>query len=282
MSRPVFIVGCPRSGTTLLRQLLRAHPNLSCGPETHFLENMASLEEKRWKELARFGLSKSEWHMRVRDLFTWVHEHYAEEHGKIRWIDKTPGYALILDYIDQLYPDCQVIHVVRNPRDVIDSWRRRWGLSQAWAATWKWPQHVRAARAFRESHSEDRYIEVRYEDLVKDPREVVQKLISWLDEPWDEAVLAPRPRQVNKGRQEKVRQWNEDPSLEHGGDLLLPKGKESKPRTGSTHAAKQTPFSSSVGVGSRGSNRLVNAPFYLWLDFRAGDLVREMGYAKTQ
>ena len=81
-------------------------------------------------QLARFGLTQEQWREHVKELFVWVHEQYAERQGKPRWADKTPGYALILDYVDSLFPDCQVIHVIRDPRDVLDSWVRRWGFAQ--------------------------------------------------------------------------------------------------------------------------------------------------------
>ena len=274
MARPVFVVGCPRSGTTLLRQLLNAHPNLSCGPETHFLSSMEEIEKSRWRELALFGVSQSEWRSHVRDLFSWVHMQFAEEHGKTRWIDKTPAYALILDFIDQLYPDCQVVHVVRNPRDVIDSYRRRWGIRREWAGTQAWPKYVRAAREFGKSHPEDRYIEVCYEDLVTDPRKAMQRLIAWMGEPWDEGIMDPQPRTRGQTREQRIRHWSEDsaegPTLGHA--------RMSHEERDPEREFKKAPYGSSIGIGSRGKGRLVNTPFYLWLDLKAKDLVQEMGY----
>jgi Sulfotransferase family len=273
--RPVFIVGCPRSGTTLLRQLLDAHPNLSCGPETHFLGTMADIERNQWRQLALFGLSQAEWRSHVRDLFSWVHQRLAEEQGKTRWVDKTPGYALILDFIDQLYPDCQVVHVVRNPRDVIDSYRRRWGIKREWIGTQMWPKCVRAARQFGQEHPEDRYIEVRYEDLVRDPRKVMQELIAWMAEPWDERILESRPRTAAETRKDRIRHWAEASEIES----LLGHPVVAETQGDPDRDFKKAPYESSIGIGGRGKGRLVNTPFNLWLDLKAKDLVREMGYA---
>ncbi|HEV8165823.1 MAG TPA: sulfotransferase, partial [Actinomycetota bacterium] len=57
--RPIFIVGCQRSGTTLLRLILDAHPNISCGPETRFLEDLARITgDGNWPRMRLFGFPK--------------------------------------------------------------------------------------------------------------------------------------------------------------------------------------------------------------------------------
>ncbi len=131
--RPIFIVGCPRSGTTLLRRIVDSHPSISCGPETRILWGFRTMEENNWDSLVGFGLSRHQWHANVRDFFETLHRNYAEQQHKPRWADKSPDYALMLDYIDELYPECQIIHIVRNPRDVIDAWRRFYGTKSTTA-----------------------------------------------------------------------------------------------------------------------------------------------------
>ncbi len=189
--RPVFIVGCPRSGTTLVRRMLDSHPGISCGPETLFLSQMKAIEDQHWTRLARFGITRQDWRHHVRQLFVWLHLQHAQRRGKPRWADKSPGYALILDYLASMFPDCQVLHVVRHPRDVVDSYRRRWGARAALAANRDWPLHVGAARAFGARVGPDQYLEVRYEDLVGDPRATMAAVLEFLGEPWDPAVLVP-------------------------------------------------------------------------------------------
>jgi len=54
LSPPVFIVGCPRSGTTLLRIMLDSHPRISCGPEAHFVADMERITGRRWYQLEPF------------------------------------------------------------------------------------------------------------------------------------------------------------------------------------------------------------------------------------
>ena len=78
----VFVVGCQRSGTTLVRLLLDSHSRISCGPETRYLKNLAPLVDQEWPRLQRYGLSQDEWLARIRTLFAGVHADYAAGRGR--------------------------------------------------------------------------------------------------------------------------------------------------------------------------------------------------------
>jgi hypothetical protein len=187
--RPIFIVGCQRSGTTLLRLMLDAHPNISCGPETRFLQDFAKLTSDSWDRLSLYGFPKSYWLDKSAEFFDSFQAEYAKSRGKTRWADKTPRYALSLAYINDLFPTCQVVHVIRDGRDVVASHRDRWGYRSAVKAVEKWPRYIRAARRVGERLPTDRYAEVRYEALVLDTEATLRRLLEFLGEPWDEAVL---------------------------------------------------------------------------------------------
>ena len=187
--RPIFVVGCQRSGTTLLRLMLDSHPHISCGPETRFLDDFAKLTEESWDRLGLYGFPKSYWYEKCAEFFDSFQTEYAKGRGKTRWADKTPRYALSLDFIDSLFPTSQVVHVVRDGRDVVASHRDRFGYRSAVKAVEKWPRYIRAARAFGERVPTDRYLEVRYEALVSDPETEMRRLLRFLSEPWDPAVL---------------------------------------------------------------------------------------------
>jgi len=189
--RPIFIVGCQRSGRTLVRVMLDSHPNISCGPKTRFLVKVvdAVIGKQLPKYLDRFGFPESYWWDRVAEMFDRVHSDYAERRGKQRWADKTGTYALHIDVLDKLFPHCQVVHVVRDGRDVVASHRQRFGYVAAVKAARKWPVYVRTARKAGERLGAGRYYEVRYEDLVTDTETTMRKLLDFLGEPWDDAVL---------------------------------------------------------------------------------------------
>jgi hypothetical protein len=186
---PIFIVGCQRSGTTLLRLMLDSHPRISCGPETRFLEDLAKVTEENWTRLAHYGYPQQYWLNAVARFFGTIQSDYARSRGKARWADKTPRYALSLDFIDRLYPRCQVVHVVRDGRDVVASHRHRFGYAAAMKAAEKWPRYVQAARAAGEKMMPGRYHELRYENLVADPEGTMRALLEFLGEEWDDAVL---------------------------------------------------------------------------------------------
>jgi hypothetical protein len=186
---PIFVVGCQRSGTTLLRLILDSHPNISCGPETRFLADLEHVTGSSWPRLSQYGFSRQYWHLQIAGMFDTVKSDYARQQGKERWADKTPLYALSLGFIGELFPTCQVIHVIRDGRDVVASHRARWGYLSAVKAASKWPRYIRAARTAGGAMSPSRYLEVRYEDLVGEPEKTLRELLTFLDEPWDPSVL---------------------------------------------------------------------------------------------
>jgi hypothetical protein len=188
-NRPIFIVGCQRSGTTLLRLMLDSHPNISCGPETRFLQDFAKLTSESWDRLSLYGFPKSYWLDKSAEFFDSFQTEYAKSRGKTRWADKTPRYALSLGYINELFPTSQIVHVIRDGRDVVASHHDRWGYWSAVKAAEKWPRYIRTARLVGERLPDDRYTEVRYEDIVLDTEATLRRLLQYLGEPWDDAVL---------------------------------------------------------------------------------------------
>jgi hypothetical protein len=186
---PIFVVGCQRSGTTLLRLVLDSHPAVACGPETRFLESMTRIVGDDWPRLARYGRDKPEWLASIADWYGAMQDDYAHRRGKVRWADKTPRYALIMDFLDQLFPDAKFIHIIRDPRDVVLSHRKRFGYVAAVKAVRKWPVYVATASATGQRLGPERYLEVRYEDLVADNDKELRRVFEFIDEPWDPIVL---------------------------------------------------------------------------------------------
>lgn len=187
--RPIFIVGCQRSGTTMLRLMLDSHPRISCGPETRFLVGFAPIFAEDWKRLSQYGFEQEEWVRRIRAFYEGIQGDYARSRGKERWADKTPRYALALPLLLKLFPDAQIIHVIRDPRDVAVSHRKRFGYWSCIKSTVKWPRYVGTARSSAEDLPEDAYREVRYESLVATPEGTLRDLLCWLGEDWDDSIL---------------------------------------------------------------------------------------------
>jgi len=255
---PIFVVGCPRSGTTLVRNLLDSHPNIACGEETQFLTELVAIEQHHWDRLVDYGIERAAWREHVRDLFSWLHDEYARRQGKIRWADKSPSYALILDYIEALYPDCQVLHVIRDGRDVLASYQERWGWRGATTAITDWPTHVRAARRWGEQHPEDRYMEIKYEELVTDTKGVMGSVIEWLGEPWDDALL----------------RFGDVPHFMSARTVAAPPNEERQRQQGDYSKV----YSSSVGTGSSARRLVLHRAVF---ERRNAKVLNALGYGKS-
>lgn len=187
---PIFVIGSPRSGTTLLRLILNSHPRISCGEETHFLRELETIVGRDWPLVATYGLSREWWLERIRALYDEFQEAVLAGSGKSRWAEKDPTYTLHLRFIDDLFPDARYVHVLRDGHDVVASFRDRWGYaSAARAARSEWARYVNAAQAFGAGLPAARFLELRYEDLVADPQAEAGRLFDFLGETWDPRVL---------------------------------------------------------------------------------------------
>jgi hypothetical protein len=186
---PIFIVGAPRSGTTLLRLILDSHSHISCGPETHLIAGMDELGTRHWRRLKRFGHEPAYWHGKARAVLDSVQWDYAEANGKVRWAEKTPSNALHMPFLDALYPDAQVIHMIRDARMVTASAYARWGWRSAWDTVPIWGRSVAGAMRFGASVPSARYREIRFEQLMADVEGTARGLFAWLGEPWEPEVL---------------------------------------------------------------------------------------------
>ncbi len=215
-----FVVGLTRSGTTLLRMMLDAHPLLAVPPETHFVPDLikaaraeagtdgmlaAMTANRTWED---FGIGEEEIRGRldavaagdaagaVRAFF----EAYAEGQGKPRWGDKTPAYMLSIQRIGRTLPESRFIHLIRDGRDVALSQTARALNEQPpppeQAA--RWVKRVRKAREQASALKGPRYVETRYEDLVRDPEATLRRICEFVDLPWDEAMLSYHERAAER------------------------------------------------------------------------------------
>lgn len=213
---PIFIVGVPRSGTTLLAAMLGAHPRLLCGPETFFFTypsiSQASLcHEVDWPQPAvdflyslehvgksvpsNYGLSREEITAElaqrrpsIASILSGLIELYMRPHGKSRWIEKTPDHLIFVDRIRKHYPESPIIRILRDPRDVATSLLRvDWGPGSLIRALDIWRNRDELSAGFFERDA--RSYTLRYEDLVRDPEPVLRELCRVIDEPFDPAML---------------------------------------------------------------------------------------------
>jgi len=205
--RALFILGCGRSGTTLLREMIDRHPAFAIGPETHFLcdfvnvEHLAAVWNLDRAEL-RAELRRSPNVVRFAETFFRAH---AEREGKPRWGDKTPRNVAVLPWLLHAFPNAHVVHIIRDGRDVACSRstfrthridpagraveRKRAKTSPIAESAREWVDAVSLGLAFRDH---PRVAEVRYEALLDDAERELRRLCDFLGEPFDHAMLDAR------------------------------------------------------------------------------------------
>jgi hypothetical protein len=191
---PIFIGGEGRSGTTLMRVILDSHSGIACGPESHFIADRRLREfhhqfRRRWQHRAEtFGYSQHDLDILFVDFVRGWTETYMQRKGKRRWADKTPRNIHALPYIWELFPTAKVIHMIRDGRDVACSiMPQSWGPNTIGAAARRWVKCIRAGIVHRDKPQ--RYLEVRYEDLVRQPERETRRVAAFIDEPWESALL---------------------------------------------------------------------------------------------
>ncbi len=208
---PIFIVGCPRSGTNLLRDLLRSHPHLAFPAESHFIPEFYKgygdpQNERAARRLAARILSLHwvrAWDLQLdlstfagdrsyRQIVTRIYEEWARKQNKARWGDKTPHYVTKIQILLEIFPSGKIIHIYRDGRDVALSWLRvRFGPRNLFTAAQAWKRMVRTGRQAGATLPEDTYLEVRYETLLSHPAETMKYVCEFIGEPFTEAVLRP-------------------------------------------------------------------------------------------
>ena len=238
---PFFVVGFPRSGTKMLRELLNNSPEVWISDvESNFIprftremgrygdleiydrfERLAAalegtrafwawqrrgvrIDRRRWYEACR----RYDWPGVLEALFHCVYEH--EMAGSpvpwdaVLWGDKTPLYVIAMPLLAELFPQSRFIHIVRDPRDCALSSMRAWGNSPLRTGQ-EWADCVRTARRDGPALGAERYVELRYEDLVSDVVGVLGRLFDFLgiDTPPDVGAFGRVPENVGDARGER-------------------------------------------------------------------------------
>ena len=222
---PIFIVGAARSGTTLLQYMLRSHPRISMPTgESHFmiplyrnadrfgdlrqLENVRQVLQEMYRISAnfletdlhgmRFDIETLSRELQAQGcdtipkIIAGLFEKNAYGEGKVRWGDKTPYYILHLRTIKEMFPNAQIIHIIRDGRDcALSMFGRKYDLNvyNAYYAAKYWQQYVETGQAIGQELGSDVYYEIRYEDILADPVGAMQKICVFLEEEYNNSLV---------------------------------------------------------------------------------------------
>ena len=212
MKTPVFVVGAPRSGTTLLRVILDRHPQIAMwGGESAFFRRVhdrratfGDPSDIRNRErivkaylaiepMSRVGLDLTalgQTMLKGGDswpaLFTSMLRHNATVQGKPYWGEKTPAHIFHIDKLRAWFPGCAIIQIVRDPRDMASSLvRMPWSNRSALFAARTWKRFNAAAR-------EKDVLSVKYEDLAASPETTLDKICRYIGVAYDPLLLQPK------------------------------------------------------------------------------------------
>ena len=212
---PFFLIGAQRSGTTLLRLILNAHSQIAIPEEGTFL---IPLLKKRYihhklsgralsaltrylslnPQLKLWGCDYREYFsqldqkecLSIRELIENLYSIYAQQHGKSIWGDKTPPFFRKVNIFLALYPEARFIHIVRDGRDVFDSWRKiddTKGNVATIALDWCY-KLSRIEKSFSRIPADNK-LTIRYEDLLGRTEESVRSVCRLLGVPFETGML---------------------------------------------------------------------------------------------
>ncbi len=201
---PFFILGCVRSGTTLLRDILKLHPRLESPEETHFFrwaDPYASPRyERNYLGVKLFknhqeidGVSERDFNLSLsiarsrRELSDFYGKFFLQAKDNVdgRWFDKTPQniYGILL--LGYQYPDAKFLHIYRNPLNVVSSLKegRVMAKHEIKGGINYWLESMIMINEYKKMPGgKDRFLEIKYEDLVADPKPEVGRMLEFVNE----------------------------------------------------------------------------------------------------
>lgn len=227
-----FVVGCERSGTTLLRAMLDSHPGMAVPPESYFIPSMLR-HRRRYQTRGGFDTARflrdvqahhrfRKWGLPLSDVsaalessppgdcptaIRRLYELYAKAHDKSRYGDKTPEYVHSILLLARFFPEALFVHLIRDGRDVALSIRdtriwpdttRRWrSVTNLADAAIYWKRAVNRGQRAGRRLGPSRYLELSYERLVSEPEATLRLLCQFLDLKWTEKMLQYPRRSKN-------------------------------------------------------------------------------------
>jgi hypothetical protein len=216
---PIFIVGPPRCGTTMLAVLLDRHSRISVPPETQFFcgfipevwgnkqpENREKIVESalNYSRIADLGLKSDEVLLRFEhytqtfpNLLRAILESYCINKNKSRPAEKTPRHLYHVPAILNAYPKAKIICIIRDGRDMVLSklkahWARAKNPRRFGLFCNEWMDYVQAALKFAKYYSPDRFLIIKYEQILLEPERRLSEICKFIGEKFEPGQLDPK------------------------------------------------------------------------------------------
>jgi hypothetical protein len=222
----VFLIGCVRSGTTLLQALLGAHPEIATYPESRFFHHLFS-ENERWRRVFGLAPRKSKFYILqyLRELdrdelqiylkgypiflnqfvktFVTIFDTMTEQQNKTMWLEKSPIHLWYIDSIEKHIPEAKFLHLTRDGREVVAS---MYDTTHRFPDLWggprdidtcinRWNEDIKIT--INHMHKSN-HIVVKYEDILSDAGEVLKKICNFLGVEYREKMLVEYRNVVDK------------------------------------------------------------------------------------
>jgi hypothetical protein len=224
ISKPIFVVGSPRSGTSILTWCLGQHPNIFPVPESNWMGQFAinvaigyqvgsargdrsllsGMDIGREEFFANFGRSINDLILSHRlDLERKRKMTRPPTEPKMRWVDGTPEYSLHIYALRKLFPEAVFIHLLRDVRDVVRSmlnFHRVAGthLVQNEEQAYKyWLRMVKACVQAERAYGSEVVRRLSYTALIDNPDGAIRSLLDFVGEPYCARCLEPLGRRIN-------------------------------------------------------------------------------------
>jgi hypothetical protein len=226
MNPYVFIVGCPRSGTTVLQRVIDAHPQVAIIAQSRWIPGFLKMVCRRSPEglvtpdmiprllnyrglFRKMGISREELEpllgagsLSFAQFVSGIFDLYGQARGKTLVGDKTPIYVRNVRLLHEQWPEARFVHLIRDGRDVslaTINWKRQsewltktfstWRDDAVTTAAMRWCWNVRLGREVGLPLGPKLYYELRYEALVHQPAEECTRLCAFLGVRYDERML---------------------------------------------------------------------------------------------
>jgi tetratricopeptide (TPR) repeat protein len=201
--QPIFILGFPRSGTTLIEQTLSAHPHIAAGDELPFIHEISAIMPRMLASPLGYPEALAElWMGDQREGLDNLRDYYLQKvrqigvlrDGATRFTDKMPLNETHLGLIALLFPEAPLIHVLRHPLDImVSAFSNQFthGFFCAYDLETAARHYVRVMDLVQHYRAEMtlRYLPICYEDIVTDQDVSVRNILAFIGEPFDDACL---------------------------------------------------------------------------------------------